>query len=235
MIIGPILKRPGGYGFDTWTATKGLSGGYVYLRIEDACYDRKAILEGSEAQHEYALAKRWRERRDVDAERRLVSSHLRLVAKIAWDYRACDLAFSKLIYQGNRALLDAVKRFNPDSGCRLATYAKPRIHLAIVNCVIESWSDAAVGTSAENMKLFSRLCRLKGKLTALTVRTSTEGSGVCCQETRRGAKPSVIRNRGLAPAGASHGKVASMLDQDLAADVQSWKVDLNKIIAKGRS
>jgi Sigma-70 region 2 len=235
MIIRPILKRSGGYGFDTRTATKGLSVGYVYLRTEDAYYDRKAIFEGSEAQHEYALAKRWRERGDLDAERRLVSSHLRLVAKIAWGYRACDLAFSKLIYRGNRALLDAVKRFDPDSGCRLATYAKPQIHLAIVNFVIESWSDATVGNSAKNMKLFSRLCRLKGELTALTVRTSTEGSEVCRHESRRGAKPSVIRNRGLAPAGASHRKVASMLDQDLAAYVQSRKVDRNKIIVKGRS
>ncbi len=183
MIIGPILKRSAGYSFDTWTATKGLSVGYVYLRIEDAYYDRKAILKGSEAQQEYALAKRWRERGDLDAERRLISSHLRLVAKIAWGYRAYDLAFSKLIYQGNRALLDAVKRFDPDSGRRLATYAKPWIHLAIVNFVIESWSDATVGTSAEKMKLFSGLCRLRGKLTALTVRTSTEGSGVCRHET----------------------------------------------------
>jgi hypothetical protein len=235
MIIGPILKRSGGYGFDTWTATKGPSVGYVYLRIEDAYYDRKAILEGPEAQHEYALAKRWRERGDLDAERRLVSSHLRLVAKIAWGYRACDLGFSKLIYQGNRALLDAVKRFNPDSGCRLATYAKPRIHLAIVNFVIESWSDATVGTSAEKMNLFSRLCILRGKLTALIVRSSTEGRGVCRHEARRGSKPSAIRIRGLVPAGASHGKVASMPDQDLAAYVQSWKVGRNKIIVKGRS
>ena len=100
MIIGPILKRSAGHSFDTWTATKGPSVGYVYLRIEDAYYDRKAILKGSEALHEYALAKRWREQGDLDAERRLISSHLRLVAKIAWGYRACDLAFSKLIIKG---------------------------------------------------------------------------------------------------------------------------------------
>jgi DNA-directed RNA polymerase sigma subunit (sigma70/sigma32) len=173
MIIGPILKRSGGYGFDTWTATKGLGVGYVYLRIEGAYDDRKAILERSEARHEYAIATRRREQCDLDAERRLISSHLRLVAEIAWGYRACDLAFSKLIYQGNRALLDAVKRFDPDSGCRFATYAKPRIHLAILNFVVESWSDATVSTSAERMKLLSGLCRLRRELTTLTVRTST--------------------------------------------------------------
>ncbi len=95
-----------------------------------------------EARQEYALAKRWREHNDPEAERRLVTSHLRLVAEIAWSYRAYNLPFSKLIYEGNRALMEAVKHFDPDRGYRLATYSKRRIHAAIVDYVFESLSHA---------------------------------------------------------------------------------------------
>ncbi|SEF06934.1 RNA polymerase sigma factor, sigma-70 family [Rhizobiales bacterium GAS188] len=88
-----------------------------------------------EAQREYAIAKRWREDGDREAERLLIASQLRLVVKIAWGYRAYGIPFSKLICEGNIGLMEAVKRFDPDHGIRLATYSTWRIHAAILDCL----------------------------------------------------------------------------------------------------
>jgi RNA polymerase sigma-32 factor len=92
-----------------------------------------------EAEQEYALAKSWREQGDQEAERRLITSQLRFVAKIAWGYRNYGLPFSELIHEGNRALMEAVRRFDPNSGFRLAAFAGPRIEGALVDCVLASW------------------------------------------------------------------------------------------------
>jgi DNA-directed RNA polymerase sigma subunit (sigma70/sigma32) len=87
-----------------------------------------------EAQREYAIAKRWREHGDREAERLLIASQLRLVVEIAWGYRAYGIPFSKLICEGNIGLMEAVKRFDPDHGIRLATYSTWQIHAAILDC-----------------------------------------------------------------------------------------------------
>jgi RNA polymerase sigma factor (sigma-70 family) len=121
-----------------------------------------------EAEQEYALAKSWREHGDPEAERRLTASHLRLVAKIAWAYRGYGLPFSKLIQEGNRALVEAVRRFDPDRGFRLAAFARSRIEGALVNYVLASWPEVKARSAAEKMKLFFDFCRLKAGLTART-------------------------------------------------------------------
>jgi RNA polymerase sigma-32 factor len=123
-----------------------------------------------EARQEYDLAKRWREHDDGDAEHRLVTSQLRLVAKIAWGYRTYGLPFSKLICAGNRGLVDAVKQFDPDRGIRLTTYATWRIQSAIVRCLLGSWAQGQGQTTAEKRKLLFDLCRLKSHLAALSER-----------------------------------------------------------------
>ena len=120
-----------------------------------------------DARQEYDLAKRWREHRDRDAEHRLVTSQLRLVAKIAWGYRAYGLPYSTLICAGNRGLVDAVKRFDPDRGIRLTTYATRRIRSAIVEDLLESWSQVRGRMTADQRRLVFDLCRSKSDLMAL--------------------------------------------------------------------
>jgi DNA-directed RNA polymerase sigma subunit (sigma70/sigma32) len=124
------------------------------------------------ADQEYALARQLRQHGDVDAERRLIGDHLRLVTKIAWGYREYDVAFSTLIYEGNRALMAAVRHYDPDRGYRLATYLKPRIHLAIVSFLVESWSDAGLTESAETTDKFLGLCKLEEQLTSVVAKFS---------------------------------------------------------------
>jgi RNA polymerase sigma-32 factor len=129
-----------------------------------------------DAEQEYALAKRWREHGDQEAERRLITSHLRLVAKIAWSYRSYGLPFSKLIHEGNHALMEAVRRFDPDSGLRLAAFARSRIEGALVDYVLASWPQVQAGSATEKMKLFFDLCRLKAGLTARSQGSSSHRS-----------------------------------------------------------
>jgi hypothetical protein len=129
-----------------------------------------------EALHEHALAKSWREHGDPEAERRLVSSQLRLVAEIAWRYRGYGLRLSGLIHEGNRALMDAVRLFDPDSGWRLATYAGWQVEAALVDYVLASWPQVRARTSAEKMKLFLDLCGVKARLTGIGNRIRSQGS-----------------------------------------------------------
>jgi RNA polymerase sigma-32 factor len=119
-----------------------------------------------EAEQEYALARSWREHGDPEAERRLITSHLRLVAKIAWAYRGYGLPFSTLIQEGNRALVEAVRRFDPDRGFRLAAFARSRIEGALVDHVLTSWPQVKAKSAAAKMKLFFDLCRSKARLAA---------------------------------------------------------------------
>jgi RNA polymerase sigma-32 factor len=116
-----------------------------------------------EAQREYAIVKRWREHGDRKAERLLIASQLRLVAKIAWGYRAYGISFSKLICEGNIGLMEAVKRFDPDHGIRLATYSTWQIHAAILHHSLQR-----VHTAAEYKKLLFDLRRLETRLTAIS-------------------------------------------------------------------
>jgi RNA polymerase sigma-32 factor len=119
-----------------------------------------------ERQEEYMLAKRWREHGDRDAAHKLVTSHLRLVAKIASDYRGYDL-ISEVISEGNIGLLQAVERFEPEKGFRFTTYAMWWIKAAIQEYILRSWSLVKMGTTANQKKLFFNLRKAKSKISAL--------------------------------------------------------------------
>jgi RNA polymerase sigma-32 factor len=119
-----------------------------------------------EPQEEYTLAKSWRERREREAAHRLVTSHLRLVVKIAARYRGYGLPISELISEGNIGLMHAVKRFEPDKGYRFATYAMWWIRAAIQEYVLRSWSLVKIGTTANQKKLFFGLRRAKSRIAA---------------------------------------------------------------------
>ena len=120
-----------------------------------------------EPQQEYMLAKRWREHGDRDAAHKLVTSHLRLVAKIAMGYRGYGLPISEVISEGNVGLMQAVKRFEPEKGFRLATYAMWWIKAAIQEYILRSWSLVKMGTTANQKKLFFNLRKAKSKISAL--------------------------------------------------------------------
>ena len=116
---------------------------------------------------EFMLAKRWREHADSDAAEKLVTSHLRLVAKIAMGYRGYGLPIGEVVSEGNVGLMQAVKRFEPDKGFRLATYAMWWIRASIQEYILRSWSLVKMGTTAAQKKLFFNLRRTKGQLQAL--------------------------------------------------------------------
>jgi len=120
-----------------------------------------------EPQEEYMLAKSWREHGDRDAAHQLVTSHLRLVARIAMGYRGYGLPVGEVISEGNVGLMQAVKRFDPDKGFRLATYAMWWIRAAIQEYILRSWSLVKMGTTASQKKLFFNLRKIKGQLKAL--------------------------------------------------------------------
>jgi RNA polymerase sigma-32 factor len=118
-------------------------------------------------EEEYALAKRWQETGDIEAAHKLVTSHLRLVAKIAMGYRGYGLPIGELISEGNVGMMQAVKRFDPERGFRLATYAMWWIRAAIQEYILHSWSLVKMGTTAAQKKLFFNLRRLKGEMQAI--------------------------------------------------------------------
>ncbi|MDA7948722.1 MAG: RNA polymerase sigma factor RpoH [Hyphomicrobiaceae bacterium] len=119
-----------------------------------------------EPDQEYMLAKSWREHDDRDAAHQLVTSHLRLVARIAMGYRGYGLPIGEVISEGNVGLMQAVKRFDPDKGFRLATYAMWWIRAAIQEYILRSWSLVKMGTTASQKKLFFNLRKIKGQLKA---------------------------------------------------------------------
>ena len=120
-----------------------------------------------EVQEEYRLARRWSESGDIEAAHALVNSHLRLVAKIAMGYRGYGLPLGELISEGNVGMMQAVRRFDPERGFRLATYAMWWIRAAIQEYILHSWSLVKIGTTAAQKKLFFNLRRLKGQLQAI--------------------------------------------------------------------
>jgi len=125
---------------------------------------RFPLLEPGE---EYMLAKRWQEHQDADAAQKLVTSHLRLVARIAMGYRGYGLPIGEVISEGNVGLMQAVKRFDPDRGFRLATYSMWWIRASIQEYILRSWSLVKMGTTAAQKKLFFNLRRVKGQIQAL--------------------------------------------------------------------
>jgi RNA polymerase sigma-32 factor len=120
-----------------------------------------------EPQQEYMLAKSWREHGDREAAHKLVTSHLRLVAKLAMGYRGYGLPISEVISEGNVGLMQAVKRFEPEKGFRLATYAMWWIKASIQEYILRSWSLVKMGTTANQKKLFFNLRKAKSKISAL--------------------------------------------------------------------
>jgi RNA polymerase sigma-32 factor len=118
-------------------------------------------------EEEYMLAKRWKEHEDPAAAHRLVTSHLRLVAKIAMGYRGYGLPIGEVISEGNVGLMQAVKRFEPDKGFRLATYAMWWIRASIQEYILRSWSLVKMGTTASQKKLFFNLRKAKSQISAL--------------------------------------------------------------------
>ena len=176
-----------------------------------------------DAEEEYILAKRWRERDDVESAHTLVTSHLRLVAKIAMGYRGYGLPVGELIAEGNVGLMQAVKRFEPDKGFRLATYAMWWIRASIQEYILRSWSLVKMGTTTAQKKLFFNLRRLKGQLKAIeegdlhpdTVRTIADKLAVSEDDV-------VQMNRRLA--GADHSLNAPMR-VDGEGEWQDWLVD----------
>ena len=139
-----------------FTAESGLSGYLTKIR-------QFPMLQ---PQEEYTLAKSWRERGDRDAAHRLVTSHLRLVARIAAGYRGYGLPIAEVISEGNIGLMQAVRRFEPERGFRLATYAIWWIKAAIQDYILRSWSLVKMGTTANQKKLFFNLRKAKSKIAA---------------------------------------------------------------------
>ena len=120
-----------------------------------------------EPDEEFMLAKRFTEHSDAEAAHRLVTSHLRLVAKIAMGYRGYGLPIGEVVSEGNVGLMQAVKRFDPDKGFRLATYAMWWIKASIQEYILRSWSLVKMGTTANQKRLFFNLRKVKGKISAL--------------------------------------------------------------------
>jgi RNA polymerase sigma-32 factor len=174
-------------------------------------------------EEEYILAKRWKEHGDVDAAHRLVTSHLRLVAKIAMGYRGYGLPMSEIISEGNVGLMQAVKRFDPDRGYRLATYAMWWIRAAIQEYILHNWSLVKMGTTAAQKKLFFNLRRLKSRLQELeegdlrpeSVREIAEALDVAEHEV-------IEMNRRLG--GPDH-SLNALLREDGDTEWQDWLTD----------
>jgi len=120
------------------------------------------------SEEEYMLAKNWKERGDLKSAHKLVTSHLRLVAKIAMGYRGYGLPVSEMVSEGNIGLMQAVKKFEPEKGFRLATYAMWWIKASIQEYVLRSWSMVKMGTTTAQKKLFFNLKKIKNKLSADT-------------------------------------------------------------------
>ena len=174
-------------------------------------------------EEEYMFAKRWRENEDPEAARRLVTSHLRLVAKIAMGYRGYGLPVSEIVSEGNVGLMQAVKRFDPDKGFRLATYAMWWIRASIQEYVLRSWSMVKMGTTAAQKKLFFNLRKAKnnigaieeGDLTPEHVATLSDQLGVTATEVTE-------MNRRLSGGDAS---LNAPLRSESESEWQDWLAD----------
>ena len=176
-----------------------------------------------EAEEEFMLAKRWHEHEDTESAHRLVTSHLRLVAKIAMGYRGYGLPIGEVISEGNIGLMQAVKRFDPDRGFRLATYAMWWIRASIQEYILRSWSLVKMGTTAAQKRLFFNLRKTKnqirafeeGDLTPEHVREIATRLGVPEQEV-------ISMNRRLA---AHDGSLNVPVQSDSSAEWQDWLAD----------
>ena len=146
----------------------------IHSNVQTSAIDRGLALYSQQVwrfpmlapQEEYMLAKSWREHGDRDAAHELATSHLRLVAKIAMGYRGYGLPIEEVISEGNVGLMQAVKKFEPDKGFRLATYAMWWIRASIQEYILRSWSLVKMGTTAAQKKLFFNLRKAKSQISA---------------------------------------------------------------------
>ena len=175
------------------------------------------------SEDELAFSRRWHDKEDVEAANTLVTSHLRLVAKIAMGYRGYGLPVADLISEGNVGMMQAVQRFDPDRGFRLATYAMWWIRAAIQEYILHSWSLVKMGTTAAQKKLFFNLRRLKGQMQAID-----DGDRRCEQVAKIAhildvpEQEVVSMNRRLA---APDHSLNATVRQDSEGESQDWLVD----------
>ena len=172
---------------------------------------------------EFMLAKRWSEHQDSDAAHQLVTSHLRLVAKIAMGYRGYGLPIGEVISEGNVGLMQAVKKFDPDRGFRLATYAMWWIRASIQEYILRSWSLVKMGTTAAQKKLFFNLRKAKSEISALE-EGDLHPDHVAQIATKLGVQHDEVisMNRRLAGGDAS---LNSPMRADSESEWQDWLVD----------
>ena len=174
-------------------------------------------------EEEYMLAKRWREHEDPDAAKKLITSHLRLVAKIAMGYRGYGLPISEIVAEGNVGLMQAVKRFEPDRGFRLATYAMWWIRAAIQEFILRSWSLVKIGTTANQKKLFFNLRKAKSKIDAIEEGDMTpEHAEKIAKQLAVPVDDVVSMNRRLA---APDSSLNAPLRSDSESEWQDWLAD----------
>ncbi|MBT6328318.1 MAG: RNA polymerase sigma factor RpoH, partial [Kordiimonadaceae bacterium] len=174
---------------------------------------------------EFMLAKSWTEHGDTDAAHKLVTSHLRLVAKIAMGYRGYGLPVGDLISEGNVGMMQAVKRFDPDKGFRLATYAMWWIKASIHEYILRSWSLVKIGTTAAQKKLFFNLRRIKGQIQAIE-EGDLHPDHVTEIATKLDVKEEEVVQMNRRMAGADHSLNAPMR-ADIEGEWQDWLVDEN--------
>jgi RNA polymerase sigma-32 factor len=174
-------------------------------------------------EEEFSLACNWRDRQDTEAAHKLVTSHLRLVAKIAMGYRGYGLPLGELISEGNLGMMQAVKRFDPDRGFRLATYAMWWIRAAMQEYILHSWSLVKMGTTAAQKKLFFNLRKLKGQMQAIDDGDMSPEHVTTIADRLRVSEEEVVNmNRRLAS--ADHSLNAPMR-KDGEGEWQDWLVD----------
>jgi RNA polymerase sigma-32 factor len=176
-------------------------------------------------EEEYMLAKRWREHADPEAAQKLVTSHLRLVAKIAMGYRGYGLPLADLIAEGNVGMMQAVKRYDPERGFRLATYAMWWIRASMQEYILHSWSLVKMGTTAAQKKLFFNLRRMKGRIQAIDDGDlSPENLAKIATELQVPEADVIDMNRRLA--GPDHSLNAPVrADSEGGGEWQDWLVD----------
>lgn len=174
---------------------------------------------------EFMLAKAWTEHGDRDAAHKLVTSHLRLVAKIAMGYRGYGLPVGDLISEGNVGMMQAVKRFDPDKGFRLATYAMWWIKASIHEYILRSWSLVKIGTTAAQKKLFFNLRRIKGQIEAVE-EGDLHPDHVTEIATKLDVKEEEVVQMNRRMAGSDHSLNAPMR-ADIEGEWQDWLVDEN--------
>ena len=175
------------------------------------------------AEEEYMLAKSWRDRGDLKSAQKLVTSHLRLVAKIAMGYRGYGLPVSEMVSEGNIGLMQAVKKFEPEKGFRLATYAMWWIKASIQEYVLRSWSLVKMGTTTAQKKLFFNLKKLKNQLSA-----NNEGDLKPQHVDEISKRLNVKKEEVISMNRRLHGKEKSLNDpvkDDSGTEWQDWIVD----------